>query len=94
MNWLAMPGKLLKGLAQGVLFLLAGLTAQAFAAGWLLLTCWMAFRMPGGASGWQAFAAWWGPSFHVACAGSRSLERAPAAQKAWRKKRTCIKLAA
>ena len=46
MNWLAMPGKLLKGLAQGVL--------------WLLLTCWMAFRMPGGASGWQALAAWWG----------------------------------
>ena len=63
MNWLAMPGKLLKGLAQGVLLLLAGLTAQAFAAGWLLLTCWMAFRMPGGASGWQALAAWWGLLF-------------------------------
>ena len=63
MNWLAMPGKLLKGLAQGVLLLLAGLMAQAFAAGWLLLTCWMAFRMPGGASGWQAFAAWWGLLF-------------------------------
>lgn len=63
MNWLAMPGKLLKRLAQGVLFLLAGLTAQAFAAGWLLLTCWMAFRMPGGASGWQALAAWWGLLF-------------------------------